>query len=129
MAIPVDLDLNSNAQITIDKELFETVLLNLIDNAFQYSMPDPKVLIKTSNQNQHIQIEVRDNGSGIASEEKKNIFDKFYRIGNEETRKTKGTGLGLYLSAEIMKMHNGKISVADNKPNGSIFSLLIPRHE
>ena len=64
-----------------------------------------------------------DEGAGISEEEKKNIFQKFYRIGNEQTRKTQGTGLGLYLCKKIAAYHQADIFVTDNQPRGSIFTV------
>ena len=55
--------------------------------------------------------------------DKKNVFNKFYRVGNEETRKTKGTGLGLFIVQHLVKEHNGQINVKDNQPKGSIFAV------
>ena len=57
---------------------------------------------------------------------KRRIFEKFYRVGNEDTRKTKGTGLGLYIVNEIVRAHKGSISVSDNTPKGTIFSIVLP---
>ena len=71
-------------------------------------------------------LSVADQGVGIADPEKNKIFKKFYRIGNEETRSTKGTGLGLYLVKHITDRHHGTITVHDNKPKGSIFTLEFP---
>ena len=56
--------------------------------------------------------------------DKKNIFDKFYRVGNEETRKTKGTGLGLYIVKHIAEQHNGIVTVKKNEEKGSIFEVV-----
>jgi signal transduction histidine kinase len=64
---------------------------------------------------------VKDEGCGIRNEEKRNVFKKFYRIGDEQTRTTKGTGLGLYLCKKIAEDHNGSIAVDDNPPQGSNF--------
>ena len=58
--------------------------------------------------------------------EKKKVFDKFYRMGDEMTRSTKGTGLGLFLVKEIVSRNNGKISILDNAPSGCIFKLSFP---
>jgi signal transduction histidine kinase len=68
-----------------------------------------------------------DEGIGISNEEKPRIFDKFYRIGNEDTRKTKGTGLGLYIVKNIVKLHQGNTSVSNNSPRGSIFEIIFPK--
>ena len=59
----------------------------------------------------------------IAAEEKKLIFNKFYRVGNESTRKTKGTGLGLYIVRTVLQKHNASIRVYDNEPSGSVFEV------
>ena len=69
---------------------------------------------------------IADEGSGIPDAEKKKIFNKFYRIGNEESRKSKGTGLGLYLTNKIVQQHKGSIAVRDNKPSGTIFEISLP---
>ena len=67
-----------------------------------------------------------DNGLGITDIEKRKVFNKFYRIGNEESRKSKGTGLGLYLTAKIITQHNGTITIKDNLPTGCIFEVILP---
>ncbi|HQW22710.1 MAG TPA: ATP-binding protein, partial [Bacteroidia bacterium] len=71
-------------------------------------------------------LSIADQGIGIPDKEKQNIFTKFYRIGNEETRRTKGTGLGLFIVKYIVEEHDGKISVIDNKPKGSVFRVELP---
>ncbi|HHH49383.1 MAG TPA: sensor histidine kinase, partial [Saprospiraceae bacterium] len=71
-------------------------------------------------------LKIIDNGIGIPDKEKKHIFEKFYRVGNEDTRKTKGTGLGLYIVKRIVEAHAGKITIEDNQPTGSIFIINIP---
>ena len=68
-----------------------------------------------------VQLEIADEGPGIPDDEKKKIFSKFYRVGNEATRKTQGTGLGLYLCKKIADDHNADILVTNNTPRGSIF--------
>ncbi|MNY31051.1 Alkaline phosphatase synthesis sensor protein PhoR [compost metagenome] len=66
-----------------------------------------------------------DRGAGIKDEEKSKIFQKFYRVGSEESRIAKGTGLGLYIIAQIVDRHKGNIVVRDNEPVGSIFEITI----
>jgi len=65
---------------------------------------------------------------GIADNEKRLIFNKFYRVGNEDTRKTKGTGLGLYIVKTVLERHRAQISVKDNTPSGSIFEVIFNNH-
>ncbi|MEY4133651.1 MAG: hypothetical protein RL386_1, partial [Bacteroidota bacterium] len=69
---------------------------------------------------------VADQGPGIPDLEKRRIFKKFYRLGNEDTRNSKGTGLGLYIVEQLVKAHQGKIRVSDNFPKGSIFEVFLP---
>ena len=69
---------------------------------------------------------IADQGHGIPDREKRRIFEKFYRIGSEDTRQTKGTGLGLYIVEQIIKAHNGRIKVVDNTPNGTVFQVFLP---
>ena len=71
-------------------------------------------------------LDVADQGFGISDKEKKKIFRKFYRIGNEDTRSTKGTGLGLYIVKEIVEAHQGRITVKDNQPRGTLFHITLP---
>ena len=68
-------------------------------------------------------VQVKDQGSGISSDDKKRIFEKFFRAGNEETRRTKGTGLGLYIVGILAELHQAQIKVMNNQPEGSIFEL------
>ena len=105
----------------------ETLLLqmltnNLIDNALKYSLKESPVKIELTSADHKVILRVCDQGIGLSDSEKKKIFHKFYRTGNENTRKTKGTGLGLYLCRKIMEDHHGKINVTNNQPAGSIFT-------
>ena len=70
-----------------------------------------------------VNLSVCDEGVGISDEEKKNIFKKFYRTGNEETRKTKGTGLGLYIVKYLVEENGGSITVKNNSPRGTIVDI------
>ena len=83
-----------------------------------------KISVVLELKNGKVFLEIRDLGPGIPTNEKENIFNKFYRIGNEETRKTKGTGLGLFISKYIADKQGIKISVHENKPSGSVFRLI-----
>jgi len=75
---------------------------------------------------QQVTIDIADQGLGINDKEKKKVFEKFYRIGSEDTRKTKGTGLGLFIVNEIIKAHQGSIIILDNEPRGSRFRIELP---
>lgn len=109
-----------------DKTLLQIAINNLFENAVKYTPKDQLIRIALEAKNNCAVLQVIDNGPGIADGEKKKIFNKFYRVGNEETRKAKGTGLGLYLTAKIIRQHKGKIFVKDNVPHGAIFEMTLP---
>lgn len=108
-----------------EKTLLHLLLNNLIDNAVKYSSPETEVKLFLSKQNGMIRLNVMDEGVGINDPEKKKVFEKFYRVGSESTRRTKGTGLGLYLCKRIVREFKGTISIEDNKPQGSIFTVTL----
>jgi signal transduction histidine kinase len=104
--------------------LLQMLVNNLVENAMKYSLPASAITVKLAASDDEVLLTVTDEGSGIPDTERKKIFNKFYRIGNENTRSAKGTGLGLYLCAKIAERHNGSISVTHNQPQGSIFTVL-----
>ena len=106
-----------------DELLVQIALSNLIDNALKYAPKESPVYVDLMEDDDTIQIKVSDEGPGVMDEEKKKIFQKFYRSGNENTRRAKGTGLGLYLTKKIIEDHNGDIFVMNNTPHGSIFVI------
>lgn len=103
--------------------LIQMLVSNLIENAIKYSQQIKQVDIELHTQNQNIILCVKDYGAGILPLEKKKIFTKFYRSGNESIRNTKGTGLGLYLCKKIAEYHQATIEVSDNHPQGAIFTI------
>lgn len=107
----------------VDRLAFPSILTNLVDNAFKYSGEIMDVRIDLKNNNSGISLQVSDRGMGIKDAEKKRIFDQFYRSGSEETRKSKGTGLGLFIVKYLVEKHGGTISVKDNSPSGSVFEI------
>jgi two-component system, OmpR family, phosphate regulon sensor histidine kinase PhoR len=119
----VILDIDDHVFLDIDKTTFPSIIINLFENAVKYSPADSTIILALKKQNNSIILSVKDQGNGISDNDKKNIFEKFYRVGNEETRKTKGTGLGLYIVKHIAELHGGTISVKNNTPKGSIFEV------
>lgn len=102
--------------------LLQMLVNNLIDNAKKYSPKEQPIALQMNEQNNSVVLKIIDRGAGVADDEKKKIFDKFYRTGDENTRRAKGTGLGLYLCKKIMQAHNGYISVTDREQGGSTFT-------
>lgn len=122
----VVLDLEPGISYPVDRTSFPSIILNLFENALNYSPADAPVTISLKKIKDKIILAVKDEGTGISEEEKKNIFRKFYRVGNEETRRTKGTGLGLYIVKYLVEQHNGMIQARNNSPKGSIFEVIFP---
>ncbi len=116
-------EIQNEIHINGEQLLLQMLLSNLIENAIKYSPKESDIKIKLQQLQNTIELQVIDEGSGITDAEKKKIFKKFYRIGNENVRKAKGTGLGLYLCSKIAEQHNGNIIVTDNIPQGSIFTI------
>ena len=122
----IDLVELDKIMISFDIFMIETVLSNLIDNAVKYSPQSPQIAVTAVRENNEIVFSVADKGIGISSEEQKRIFSKFYRVGDEEIRTQKGSGLGLYISQEFVKLHKGIIGFKSNKEKGSIFYFKLP---
>ncbi len=118
------LELEKDVFIQADKFSIETVLLNLIENAIKYSPKGSKVVVYAKKEQGEVIFGVRDNGIGISNEDKKNIFSKFYRVGKEEVRTQKGSGLGLFIVAQLVAKNQGDIECLDNSPNGTDFKII-----
>ena len=113
-------------EILADYSAIRSVIINLLENAVKYSDNVPEINIGLTSTNERCIIEISDKGIGIDQSERKKIFEKFYRVGNEDQRKTKGTGLGLYIVDQIVRAHNGSITVSSNQPQGTIFNVFLP---
>jgi signal transduction histidine kinase len=116
-------EISKNLPASVDPFVLPSVITNLVDNAIKYSPQQKNVVVTLHQNDREVILRVADNGIGIAPAEKKNIFNRFYRSGDEATRKTKGTGLGLYIVKYIAGRHDAGISVKDNNPAGSIFEI------
>ena len=122
----VQLKLQEEIVLKVDPFVIEVAVVNLLENAYKYGGDNPAIEVYLSKENDHTLIGVKDQGIGIPLKFKESIFDKFVRIGNEETRIQKGTGLGLYIVKELLKIHGGSISYSHNEPRGSHFKIRLP---
>lgn len=118
----INSDISECVYINGEEILLQMLVNNLLENALKYSPKEAPILIVLKEINDKINLQIIDEGIGIVEADKKKVFDKFYRAGDENVRTTKGTGLGLYLCKKIMQGHRGYISITDNKPQGSIFT-------
>jgi signal transduction histidine kinase len=103
--------------------LIQLLINNLMDNANKYAPMTEPIYIHLQESQNTVQLIVKDQGPGITGADKNKVFEKFYRLGSESTRTTKGSGLGLYLCKKIAEFHNASIQLTSNKPNGSIFTV------
>jgi signal transduction histidine kinase len=110
-----------------DSARLRQVLVNLVENAIKYSPDGGRVEVRVRDDPRHVQIDVTDEGLGIPVTEQDRIFEKFYRLDAEMTRGVGGSGLGLYISREIIEQMGGRISVDSSPGSGSTFSIELPR--
>ncbi|MEO7312094.1 MAG: ATP-binding protein [Chitinophagaceae bacterium] len=118
----IDFETTEETAVYGEPLLLQLLVNNLIENALKYSPKNHPVMVEVKREKGKVLLQVKDQGPGIPVTEQEKIFDKFYRIGDERTRTSKGTGLGLYLCKKIMDDHRGSIQVSDNQPAGSIFT-------
>jgi two-component system, OmpR family, phosphate regulon sensor histidine kinase PhoR len=104
-----------------DRTKIGQVISNFIDNAAKYSSPDTSIFVTTVNSGNTIKLSVQDFGMGITNEHQLKVFDRFFRVTGEKENTYGGLGLGLYISSEIIKRHNGKIGVKSERGKGATF--------
>lgn len=109
--------------ISIDADLMNRVISNLIENAIKYAGTGSKVEVKTYDDDKWVWVEIIDNGIGISPEDVNHIFEKFYRVKNDSTHRIKGTGLGLYLVKYFIELHQGEIFVQSKLGAGTSFKI------
>ena len=123
---PILSELQKEIFINGDRLLLQMVANNLIENAVKYSPKESPVSVILTCRENKVVLQVKDKGMGINRDEKEKIFKKFYRIGNAATKSAKGTGLGLYLINKIVRKYKGNITVTDNDPSGTVFTITLP---
>ena len=116
----------TNTIVRGDAFMLETIIENLIENSVKYAGADSEITLYSFQNEKEFVVGVKDQGPGIPLSERENIFTKFYRIGNEETRSAKGSGLGLFIVAEFARLNGGSVQHKENSPKGSVFEVTLP---
>lgn len=115
----------ANKEVYGDEMRLEQVVINFLTNAIKYSPGTSEVIINVQEENDQVYLGVRDHGIGIGPEEQQNLFEKFYRV-EETALHFQGLGIGLYISAEIIRRHGGEVGVQSTLGQGSEFFFKIP---
>lgn len=121
----MELNLNYNKEINIDKNKISELMIILLDNAIKYTEENDTITISTYGKDGKCNIEVADTGIGISDEGLKRVFDRFYREDKARNRETGGTGLGLSIAHTIVTRHKGSIKAMHNSPKGTVFLVRI----
>jgi two-component system CheB/CheR fusion protein len=122
----IEIQKNESVTVYADRSRLEQVLINLITNAVKYSPGVDKIIIRIEKKKGFIRTSVHDFGIGIPKDKQKKIFDRFYRVKGPRGERFQGLGLGLYISAEIVRRHDGEISFESTEGKGSIFYFTLP---
>ncbi|MEI9922006.1 MAG: ATP-binding protein [Bacteroidota bacterium] len=112
-------------EVYVDTEMWERIILNLVSNAFKYSN-EGEIGISITQSNGSVHVAVTDTGVGIPADQLDRIFDRFYRVENTGGRSQEGTGIGLAMVKELVKLHHGTINVVSKPNKGSTFTVSIP---
>ena len=126
--VAIELDACDEAAfVSCDADKLRQVLINLVDNAVKYSPDGGRVQVRIEPEEHRLRLLVLDEGLGIAHGEQRRIFGKFYRVDPQQTRGVGGTGLGLYISRELVRLMGGQLSVISKESRGSTFVVELPR--
>jgi signal transduction histidine kinase len=115
-----------HVELAGDVELLKVAVSNLVENALKYSQPATDVTVRLKQAGHMAEISVENSGVPIPVSEQGKIFDRFYRIGNEETRTSSGTGLGLYIVKKVAELHGGHAIVRAGESGGNVFVIALP---
>ncbi|MBX9656772.1 PAS domain-containing protein, partial [bacterium] len=114
-----------NQRVFLDRQLWEKIVLNLLSNAFKFTFTGG-ITVSITSDDQYAQLSISDTGIGIAPEELPHLFERFHRIENAKGRTNEGSGIGLAMVHELVKLHGGTISVTSEVGQGSTFIVSIP---
>jgi len=119
--LPTDLPL-----VSIDPQRIGQVLLNLLDNALRYSPAGGTVTVRARQEEQVVQVDIADQGTGLEPEELSMVFERFYRGDKARSRITGGAGLGLSIVRQLVEAHGGRVWAESGTGEGATFSFTLP---
>ena len=111
--------------VYVDREMWEKIVLNLLSNAFKFTF-EGEITVTLKAADGSVELAVRDTGVGIAEEERARVFERFHRVENARARTYEGTGIGLALVQELVKLHGGKLRLESSLGHGSTFTVSLP---
>lgn len=115
-------------RVVSDQQALQSIVENLLENATKYAPQGSSIELRVEAEREGWRLSVSDEGPGIPAEERERIFEKFFRGGQEETRKAKGTGLGLYIVRRLTQALGGNVQLNERRPHGAIFAASFPKH-
>ena len=125
--IEVELELPDSVIMRGDEDRLKQLVINLMNNAVNYTPPSGKVKLKVTQSNDAVFAEISDTGMGIPEDSLDRIFERFYRVDKARSRNTGGTGLGLAIVKHVVEAHGGTISVNSEVNKGTTFSIRLPK--
>jgi len=123
---PIAVTSDCNIVVEADRDKIGQVITNFLSNAIKYSPKGKQINVSCKENGDMVEVGVTDEGHGIAPHDQERLFDRYYRIESDQTQNVSGFGLGLYLSAEIIQRHNGKVWVESEMGKGSTFYFSLP---
>ena len=120
-------DAASDVTLHCDKDSLVTVIVNLLENAWKYSVDDKQIKLLAGADNSSITISVSDNGIGLNATDQARVFDRFYQVDQRVARDSSGCGLGLSIVQSIVRSHGGSVTVESKLGEGSTFTIELPR--
>lgn len=124
--ISIQIDIENDTSILADEFHFTNIVYNLLDNSIKYCETKPEILIFSVKDSKGLYLKFKDNGMGIPAKNINHIFDKFYRVPDNNSDEINGFGLGLFYVKKIVQQHNWKITVENNADKGITLTLFFP---